>query len=213
MRRLLLLGLAILLPFVASPSALAQGPELKLLEPANGAQIPGSTIRIVFQVAGVHIVPSTVPLDEAGKHPEVNKPGEGHLHFMLDLQPLVVWEQETPYSFTNVASGPHLLTVEVVQNDHSSFKPPVIAQVKLEVGGTAANTAATGLMPNTGFGDGGGHGSYGLLLVLALALMGSGIIVRRWAGVRRGSASAFDDTTLLEQLILAPPPFPEAGFA
>jgi hypothetical protein len=70
-----------------------------------------------------------VPLSEAGKHPEVNHPGEGHLHFALDLQPLVVWEKSDPYTFPNIPPGDHQLMVELANNDHSSLSPRVMRQI------------------------------------------------------------------------------------
>ncbi len=128
---------------VVPGAALAQtsAPTLDVTEPKDGAVIKGTDVTVRFNVTGITLVKSTVPLSEAGKRPDANRPGEGHVHFMLDLQPLVVWEQNAPYTFHNLPPGEHQLMVEVVNNDHSSLAPPVIRQIhfRTEV-----------LMPHTG---------------------------------------------------------------
>lgn len=66
-----------------------------------------------------------------------NQKGQGHLHLWLDTTPLTV---ETAihhfsvedYVFTSVSEGKHTLVVEVVNNDHSSFDPPVMQIVEFE---------------------------------------------------------------------------------
>jgi len=145
MRRLITAILAVLLLAWPSASAVAAAPVLSVATPADGAIISDSSFTVTFHVANFQIVQSTVPLAEAGKHPEVNRPGEGHLHFILDLQPLVTWYQDTPYTFTNVAPGEHQLMIEVVENDHSSFNPRVMRMIRI---------TETPLMPATGGGGG-----------------------------------------------------------
>lgn len=124
--------------------AAGTGPALKVLSLTNGVSLNGPSVGVAFQVSGLKIVPSTVPLAEAGKHPEVNRPGEGHLHFMLDLQPLVVWYKNDPYQFTNVPPGEHLLMIELVNNDHSSLSPPVLQLIRFRI---------LAVMPPTGSGS------------------------------------------------------------
>jgi hypothetical protein len=159
--------LAVLLLAGPSAPAAAAAPTLSVSAPLDGATISDSSVTVTFHVSDFKIVPSTVPLTEAGKHPEVNRPGEGHLHFILDLQPLVTWYQDTPYILTNVAPGEHQLMVEVVQNDHSSLNPRVMQMIRF---------SETPLMPATG-GGGGQHAApapLGLgvaLLVLAIGAL------------------------------------------
>src|SRR5688572_27310951 len=101
MRRLMLL--TVLLGLVVgslTPAAAAQS-SLTVTAPANGAVIQGNTVKVEFQAGGVKIVTSTVPVSEYGKRPDANKPDEGHLHLTLDLVPLVVWDKNEAYSFTN----------------------------------------------------------------------------------------------------------------
>src|SRR6476659_9445335 len=104
-----ILTLALLLALGVAVPAGAQSPSLTVSAPADGANIQETSVTVNFQTSGINLVKSNVPLSEAGKHPEVNRPGEGHLHFTLDLQPLVVWEKSDPYTFSNVPFGDHQL--------------------------------------------------------------------------------------------------------
>jgi hypothetical protein len=167
MRRLITAILAVLL--LAGPSAsAAAAPVLSVATPADGAIISDSSFTVTFQVANFQIVQSTVPLAEAGKHPEVNRPGEGHLHFILDLQPLVTWYQDTPYTFTNVPPGEHQLMVEVVENDHSSLNPRVMQMIRI---------TETPLMPATGGGGGRRSPVGGIGLGVAMLMLGCGALL------------------------------------
>jgi hypothetical protein len=171
MRRLITAILAVLLLAWPSASAVAAAPVLSVATPADGAIISDSSFTVTFHVANFQIVQSTVPLAEAGKHPEVNRPGEGHLHFILDLQPLVTWYQDTPYTFTNVPPGEHQLMVEVVENDHSSLNPRVMQMIRI---------TETPLMPATGGGGGRRSPVAGIGLGAALlVLLGGALLWRR----------------------------------
>src|SRR5690349_22197553 len=114
MRRLRILSVLFVLALSSPSPAVAAGPELTVQSPVDGAVVEGDTVKVAFTASGLTIVPSSVPVSEAGKHPEANKPGEGHVHLVLDLQPLVIWEKTEPYSFSNVAPGQHQLMVELV---------------------------------------------------------------------------------------------------
>jgi Family of unknown function (DUF6130) len=173
MRSLRLLSALLVLMLYSSGLVAAAGPDLTVIDPKDGASIERGTVTITFTATGIKLVPTTVPVAEAGKHPEANKPGEGHLHFVLDLQPLVVWERNEPYTFSNIPPGEHQLMVELVNNDHSSLSPPVMRQIRF---GTKMPTT----LPTTGQGpalfSGGGAA---LLILVALMLAISGAIVRR----------------------------------
>lgn len=168
MRRLLPLTIAIALGLALAAPAAAAGPGLTVLAPTPGAQIQGATVTVTFQVSDFQIVPTTVPLSEAGKHPEANRPGQGHVHFMLDLSPLVVWTQAAPYTFTNVPAGDHVLMVELVNNDHSSLSPQVMQMIHF-------STAPA--MPGTG--AGGGTAVPPWLLLFALLSLGVSVVGSR----------------------------------
>ena len=154
--------------------ASAEGPQVSVSAPANGALVTGDTVTVSFRVTGLTIVPTSVPVSEAGKHPEVNKPGEGHVHFMLDLQPLVVWTSTDPYTFKDLPPGEHQLMVELVQNDHSPLSPPVVQQVRFTTSPRGLPNAGTVEQPSWR-----GEGDLPWLLLGALALLVSGLALRR----------------------------------
>lgn len=173
MRRLriviVLAGLLLATAGVAS----AQSPGLEVSTPTNGSTVDGTDVTVTFSVTGITLIQSTVPLEQAGLQPEANRPGEGHVHFMLDLNPLVVWGTADPYTFTNVPPGEHQLMVELVNNDHSSLNPPVVRQIRFR-------TSAGQTMPNTGMAQGDRTVNYsGLLAVAGIAIVAAGLILRR----------------------------------
>ncbi len=139
----LLLGL-VAAALVLGPRALsaATGPDLALISPTDGALVTGDAVTVTFGVRDFAIVPSQIPVSELGKRPDANRPGEGHVHLMLDLAPLVVWERGEPYTFTGVPAGEHQLMVELVNNDHSSLSPPVVRQVRLRTAPAAPRAGA-----------------------------------------------------------------------
>lgn len=162
MRKLQVFAGALILSVLALGGAAAQGVQLTVSAPREAATIRGTTFTVQFQASGIRIVDTTVPIAEAGKRPDANKPGEGHLHFMLDLQPLVVWTKGDPYTFTNVPPGEHQLMVEVAENDHSPLSPPVRTQIRF----------TTQLdLPQTGAGTNGHPGLITALLILAGTLL------------------------------------------
>ena len=131
-RYALLLSVCVaLLPGMAAPT-LAAEPQLTILGPTDQERVSTPDVQVTFLVTGLTVVPSSVPLAEEGQHPEANRPGEGHLHFMLDVQPPVVWHTTDPYTLSNVPPGRHRLMVELVNNDHSSLSPPVVQEVAFE---------------------------------------------------------------------------------
>jgi len=138
---LLVVGFSFIVGSVANA---APGTSLKVTAPADGAEIRGKDVTVSFQVSdGFKLVRSSVPFADAGKRPELNRPNEGHLHLMLDLQPVVVVASAEPYTFRNVAPGEHQLTVELTNNDHAPFSPPVVQQIRFR-------TVAAETLPDTG---------------------------------------------------------------
>jgi hypothetical protein len=114
-------------------AGLPMAPQLSVESPRNGASLSATDFDVSFKAVGINIVPSSVPIAEAGKHPEANRVGEGHVHLMLDLQPLVVWYKRDPYHFANLPPGDHQLMVELVNNDHSSLSPPVVQIIRFRI--------------------------------------------------------------------------------
>ena len=166
MRRMIALLAVLLLVLSPYASAAQSSPELVVSAPAEGVTVTGTDVAITFQVSGVQLVPSGVPLTEAGKRPDANRAGEGHLHFMLDLLPIVVWERGEPYTFSNITPGDHQLMVELVNNDHSPLSPPVVKQIRFR-------TAM--MMPETGAQS---ERSTALWAMLILVLLSAGVLLR-----------------------------------
>lgn len=166
MRRMIAFVAVLLLLLSPYASAAQSSPELVVSAPADGATITGTDVAVSFQVSGINLVPSGVPLAEAGKRPEANRPGEGHLHFMLDLLPIVVWEHPEPYTFNNITPGEHQLMVELVNNDHSPLSPPVVKQIRFR---TAVMMPATSAQSAR---------STEFWVVLIAMMLGSGLLLR-----------------------------------
>ena len=179
MRQFLILLAA--LAFLGAPAASAQtaGPELIVVSPQNDAVVNGSTLEVTFQANSFSIIPSTVPLAEAGKRPDANRPGEGHVHLKLDLQPVVIWNTADPYRYENVPPGDHQVMVSLVNNDHSALSPPVMKMLRVRTTGVMTNAAAGGApLPSTGGPWPPLAGVIALLALGATALVG-GLTVRR----------------------------------
>ena len=180
MRRLRLVFILAGLLLATSGVGFAQSPELEVSTPADGSTVDGTSVTVTFSTSGITLVESPVPLEQAGLQPEANRAGEGHVHFMLDLNPVVVWSTADPYTFTNVPPGEHQLMVELVNNDHSSLNPPVVRQIRFR-------TSAGQMMPNTGEPDRNQTPVYSVLLAVAgLAILGTGLILRRRSAWRDG---------------------------
>jgi Family of unknown function (DUF6130) len=173
MRSLRMFGIVLVVLFSSIQPAAAAGPALTVMAPENGAVVEGPKVTVQFKAADFKIVPSSVPVSEFGKRPDANRPGEGHVHFALDAQPLVVWFSADAYTFQDVAPGQHQLMVELVNNDHSSLTPQVMQMIHFQVGPRALPT--TGAEPATAL-------PRTALLVLAFLLMAAG-----WLTLRRRS--------------------------
>jgi hypothetical protein len=179
MRRLLILA-TLLVTFLASAiTAEAAGPQLTVLTPPDGIAA-GTTVTIQLQISGLKIVPSTVPLTQAGKDPAANVPGEGHIHYILDVRPLGIQYQNGPIVLTNVPIGTHTLMVELVNNDHSSLTPQVMQQITFQTVPATLPTSGAGgmsaialiqrlLLPGT-------------LIAILTVLAGAGLVGRRRLG-------------------------------
>ena len=177
MRWFVLLAAVVLLALGPGAAAGAAAPTLQVLAPADGAALTGDAVAVSFQVGDFQIVPSTVPISEYGKRPDLNRPGQGHLHLTLDTFPLVVWDQAGPYTFASVPAGQHRLLVELANNDHSSLSPPVAREVRFSIAPAAPRTGLGGAPPP---GAGRALPAAGLLAALAaLALLARPCLSRR----------------------------------
>jgi hypothetical protein len=134
---LLILGLlsTLLLPAsCTSPSLTA--PSVKITAPPPNVYSIGE-FTVTVDVSNFTIV------DKQGQ-PAV--PGEGHLHYFLDIAaptaagvPAVTTAgtyastADLSYTMTNVGSGHHTVSVELVNNDHTPLNPPVVATMDVLV--------------------------------------------------------------------------------
>lgn len=111
----------------ATPSASADRPsspaELKIIAPANGAIVEGTTAEMKVSLKHAELVPATTTNIV---------PDEGHLHVILDDQ-LISMTGDTTQLLANLTPGQHLLKVEFVASDHAPFDPRVIAVSAFEV--------------------------------------------------------------------------------
>src|SRR5262249_10820704 len=119
---------------------LQDGPQVTILSPEDGATVQGDSITVRVQLKNFKQVPAPVPLSELGKHPELNRPGEGHVHLKLDLNPIVVLDKGDTYTFTNVPLGSHTLEAYLSNNDHADLSP--VAEYEVEFKTVAASTSS-----------------------------------------------------------------------
>ena len=127
---------------------------VKIVEPAEGATINAGDLKVAVEVKKFDVV------DKIGQAP---KEGEGHIHYYIDAgeiptkdgQPAVTTNQRTyhaqatkEYTWPSVSAGEHTFAVQLVNNDHTPLRPPVIAQVTVTV--MAAGGATTPARSPTG---------------------------------------------------------------
>jgi len=126
------------------------GPDLTITSPADGAVLRAGDITISVRVSNFKLVP------EYGQ-PYVA--GEGHLHYYMGvggpavpgssgvLAPVsYVPTTATSYTWVDVPPGVHTFSVELANNDHSPFIPPVVRTVTVTV--LPTTTATPGNAPD-----------------------------------------------------------------
>lgn len=122
-------------------------PTLRILTPGEGQTLYGSKIPVLFAV-------DNFKLSDFQNKPQIA--GQGHIHVWLDEQnpskdnAKEVIEDSSTYD--DVPYGDHKLTAELVNNDHSSLKPPVSLTVSFKTAQVASSStpaATSGLDKNT----------------------------------------------------------------
>ncbi len=120
-----------------APDTEAQ-PSVTIVEPADGATVPAGDVTVTVEVSGFEVV---------DKLNAPATPGEGHVHFYMDVaqlpttpgQPAVSAQgtyhasATTSHTWTDVPSGEHTFAVQLVNNDHTPLEPPVVAEVTVTV--------------------------------------------------------------------------------
>lgn len=127
-----------------------------ITRPEQGSTVEAGNVTVSVDVKKFKVV------DKLGQAPE---DGEGHVHFYMDVGaiPTVAGEPATTkegtyhaqatteFTWEDVEPGEHTFAVQLVNNDHTPLKPPVIAQVTVEIkapgGGGASPTRSPGRSP------------------------------------------------------------------
>jgi len=146
----------LVLPFALASTALAQQqPQVTMTSPTNGATVPGPDVTVTIQVTGTTLVPAA----------NATKLEDMHVHYFLDVDatpyldgttpipagnPAIVHSGALSNTFSNVAAGPHKVTVVLGLSDHRAVQPPVAPSVSFTVG---AQVAAPAQLPKTGDGS------------------------------------------------------------
>jgi outer membrane protein assembly factor BamB len=112
-------------------------PQVGISRPADGGTVEGTTVVVTAWVKN---------FDLANELGHANVAGEGHLHYFMDVQAPTIQGQPaittpgtyapTPYAYyvwTNVTTGMHTFSVELVNNDHTPLNPPVVDSVTVNV--------------------------------------------------------------------------------
>ena len=116
-------------------------PTIRITDPTDNAALKQGDITVKVDVANFKLVD---PNDKAN---QTNVPGEGHIHYFVDVdapttagQPATVapgsWAMtaDTSYTWSNVTAGEHTFSVELVNNDHTPLSPPQVAKITVNVG-------------------------------------------------------------------------------
>jgi hypothetical protein len=127
----------------AVPTAVPVPSRISITSPQEGQVLVAGDIVVIARVEDFSVV------DKQGQ-PVV--PGEGHVHFYMDIgsipmepgKPAVpanataVWAHVSgsAHTFTNVPSGTHTFTVQLVNNDHTPVIPVVADSVTVVFTGT-----------------------------------------------------------------------------
>lgn len=128
-------------------------PMIMITSPMDGATVLAGNVTVTATVSNFNVV------DKQG---QTRVPGEGHVHFYMDVSPIpsdpakpaippdasAAWAHVsgTTYTFTNVTTGPHTFAVQLVNNDHTPISPIVTDSVTVTATGSSATTqpATTG---------------------------------------------------------------------
>lgn len=116
----------------ASGAAKTATPALSIVSPAEAAAISGGEVSVSVKVDNFTIKASG----------GANKSNEGHLHMKLDGGALTMVYGDKQ-ALSGVPAGKHTLEVELVNNDHSSFSPPIKKTVSFSVSSAGATTPAS----------------------------------------------------------------------
>jgi hypothetical protein len=139
-------------PVTRTITVTAATPKVIITSPRDVAIVGPDNFTVIISVENFRLV------DSLG---QANVPGEGHVHYFLDVEPPTapgvpavtssgryVPTTATSYTWFNVTGGFHIVAVELVNNDHTPLVPPATHQITVVVGREGAG------------GGGGGGGGY-----------------------------------------------------
>lgn len=112
-------------------------PTVTITDPSSDMELEARNITVSVDVSNFDLV------EKLG---ESAAPGEGHIHYYIDVEPPTTPGEpaitepgtyaattETSYTWANVTEGTHALAVQLVNNDHTPLEPPVIDGVTVTV--------------------------------------------------------------------------------
>lgn len=95
-----------------------QAPSLQIVEPADGATVPGPDVTVRLDVTGVELGGE----DRRG----------AHVLLRMDRMPPVKSFADR-FTFRALPTGPHRLRAELRRSDGSAFDPPVVDDVRFAI--------------------------------------------------------------------------------
>jgi len=135
-------------------------PSVTITSPGDGSTVTGGSIPVSITTRNFNIV------DKQG---QTRVPGEGHVHYYLDVSPIpsdptkpaippdanAVWAHvaATSYTFMNVSPGMHTVAVQLVNNDHTPVIPLATGTVMVTVAGQPTPTPTATVTPIATGGD------------------------------------------------------------
>jgi hypothetical protein len=118
----------------AAPADL--GPEVRIVSPAEGEELEGSSVTVRLEVSGIEIVPAGDTASGTGHH---------HLYLNTDVAPFDVPIPAVPgqvihmgdgsssFTFEGVEPGEHRVIAVVGDGVHVPLQPPVVDTVRFTV--------------------------------------------------------------------------------
>jgi LPXTG-motif cell wall-anchored protein len=109
-----------------------------ITSPAAGAMVIGPDVTVTIDVGDIKLVPGA----------QATQKSDMHVHYLLDVDPTpwldgkhdiptgdpnIVHSAATSHTFTNLAPGPHRVTVILSSADHLAVQPPVAPSVSFTV--------------------------------------------------------------------------------
>ncbi|GAC1334282.1 MAG: hypothetical protein NVSMB22_26660 [Chloroflexota bacterium] len=136
--------LAIVAVLVALPAPVAgaaegprEKPSIRILSPAPGATIHGTTVTVRVAVSNFELVRPTLLSPANWKSIPLLKGNQGHIHYVLDSLATMVLSRDVvtslSHTWTNVAPGQHTVLAYLATSQHAPFPGVPTARVRFSV--------------------------------------------------------------------------------